>query len=385
MKRDMDLIRELLQILEATETDRGFSFEQEEATQLNRSLDEIRYNLHQAEQMGLIEVGSKPLQGEWTIRRLTPKGHEFLEQQRAQLAKTSDTSRSFPRQLVIAAADILKTLGHSGFDRFLLELGISDKVAGRGNGLLARANSLCSFAFQNPDLCTPEGTPITEAIVARAVEIFRDTGALSLTETERTTFMTLAMREGLDIENGSGAMVDDFLSPKRSLLDTAQPLASAVSTPPTTAVSSRKVFLVHGHDENAKNEVALFLRKIGLEDIILHQRPSRGRHLLTKFQEEAEGASFAVILMTPDDEGGVVGGERHKRARQNVVLELGFFIGKFGTPRVAALIVPGVEKPSDFDGICWIEFGPGKNWKIELARELREAGLPFDAHEVFNA
>jgi predicted nucleotide-binding protein len=109
------------------------------------------------------------------------------------------------------------------------------------------------------------------------------------------------------------------------------------------------------------------------------------RNLLTKFQEEAEGASFAVILMTPDDDGGLAGGPQQKRARQNVVFELGFFIGKLGTPHVAALIVPGVEKPSDFDGICWIEFGPGTNWKNELARELKEAGVPFDSDEVLHA
>jgi predicted nucleotide-binding protein len=89
--------------------------------------------------------------------------------------------------------------------------------------------------------------------------------------------------------------------------------------------------------------------------------------------------------MTPDDEGGIVGGSRQKRTRQNVVFELGFFIGKLGTPRVAALIVPSVEKPSDFDGICWIEFGPGTNWKNELAREMAEAGVPFDPHAVLKA
>jgi hypothetical protein len=78
VRRDDSLIRELLRILEATPTDRGFSFAQEEATKLNRSLDDIRYNLQQAEDMGLIEVGSKPLNGEWIIRRLTPRGHDFI-------------------------------------------------------------------------------------------------------------------------------------------------------------------------------------------------------------------------------------------------------------------------------------------------------------------
>jgi Predicted nucleotide-binding protein containing TIR-like domain len=69
---------------------------------------------------------------------------------------------------------------------------------------------------------------------------------------------------------------------------------------------SRKVFVVHGRDDATKNEVALFLRDIGLEPIILHMRPNGGRHILTKFREESEGAGFAVILMTPDDEGGLV-------------------------------------------------------------------------------
>jgi predicted nucleotide-binding protein len=89
--------------------------------------------------------------------------------------------------------------------------------------------------------------------------------------------------------------------------------------------------------------------------------------------------------MTPDDEGGLAGGPRQKRARQNVVFEHGFFIGKLDTPRVAALIVPGVEKPSDFDGICWIDFGSGTNWKNELARELREARVPFDADAILSS
>ena len=126
---------------------------------------------------------------------------------------------------------------------------------------------------------------------------------------------------------------------------------------------SRKVFLVHGRDDGAKSEVARFLSKIGLEEIILHERPNAGRHLLTKFQEELEGASFAVVLITPDDEGSLSGGAPRKRARQNVVFELGFFIGKFGTGHVAALVKGDVEKPSDFDGVGYITLDPGGAWK----------------------
>ena len=78
-RRDKDLVRKLLQILEQSGTTRGFSFDAVEAESLCRSLDDIRYNLQQAEDMGLIEVGSKPLSGEWRILRLTPAGHDFLE------------------------------------------------------------------------------------------------------------------------------------------------------------------------------------------------------------------------------------------------------------------------------------------------------------------
>jgi Hypothetical protein (DUF2513) len=85
LKRDMGLIRELLQMLEAESTDRGFSFEEGEAETLKRTLDEIRYNLEQAVQMGLIEVGSKPLTGPLIIRGLTPSGHDFLKRGRRSL------------------------------------------------------------------------------------------------------------------------------------------------------------------------------------------------------------------------------------------------------------------------------------------------------------
>jgi len=148
---------------------------------------------------------------------------------------------------------------------------------------------------------------------------------------------------------------------------------------------SNKVFIVHGRDEAAKNEVALFLRAIGLEPIILHLKPNGGRHLLTKFTEESEGAGFAVVLMTPDDEGSLNGGERRLRARQNVVFELGFFIGKLGPASVAALMKGDVEKPSDFDGIGYIIFDSGGRWKTDLARELHHAKVPFDPAKALSA
>jgi predicted nucleotide-binding protein len=141
-----------------------------------------------------------------------------------------------------------------------------------------------------------------------------------------------------------------------------------------------KVFVVHGHDGEARETVARFVEKLGFEPVILHERPNRGRTIITKFREEAADVGFAVVLMTPDDVGGepaFVAGKLRPRARQNVVFELGFFIGALGPERVAALVKGDVERPSDFDGVVYISLDNG-SWKVDLARELEAAGYLVD-------
>jgi predicted nucleotide-binding protein len=101
-----------------------------------------------------------------------------------------------------------------------------------------------------------------------------------------------------------------------------------------------------------------------------------GRHLLTKFIEEAELIPFAVVLMTADDVGGANQSTLRPRARQNVILELGYFLSHLGQARVCALITPGLETPSDFDGVVYIQIAPNGNWKNELRRELAAVRMP---------
>jgi predicted nucleotide-binding protein len=149
---------------------------------------------------------------------------------------------------------------------------------------------------------------------------------------------------------------------------------------PADAAKRRPVFLVHGRDDGTRETVARFLERLGLRPIILHTQPSKGRTIITKFREEAAGVEFAVVLMTPDDKGGIStagADELRSRARQNVVFELGFFIGALGPARVAALVKGEVEKPSDFEGVVYISLDNGA-WKIELARELEAAGYEVD-------
>jgi hypothetical protein len=164
---------------------------------------------------------------------------------------------------------------------------------------------------------------------------------------------------------------------------TEQPPYAPPSAQPAPRSLGDRVFIVHGRHDASKQEVARFLEQIGIEAVILHERPNAGRTIITKFQEESAGVAFAVVLMTPDDVGGLPDQPLQSRARQNVIFELGFFIGKLGASKVCALVAGNIEKPSDFDAVVYIQYGSNTGWKTELARELRHAGVRFDATRVF--
>lgn len=152
------------------------------------------------------------------------------------------------------------------------------------------------------------------------------------------------------------------------------------------SVSSKnfsKVFVVHGHDEGAREGVARFLEKLGLTAIILAEQPNRGRTIIEKFIDCAQEVGFAVVLLTPDDLGGESTAEAQKsRARQNVIFELGYFVGSLGRGRACLLRKGEVEIPSDLYGVVYTTMDSGNGWKIDLARELKDAGFEFDAEKV---
>ena len=147
----------------------------------------------------------------------------------------------------------------------------------------------------------------------------------------------------------------------------------------------RKVFLVHGRDVAAKESVARFLEKLGLKPVILAERPNGGRTIIEKFEQESN-VGYAIALFTPDDVGGLRGGtEEQARARQNVVFELGYFVGKLGRSRVCVLNVSGVEFPSDFSGVAYVPFDAASgDWKLGLVKELKAAGFDIDANKAFS-
>jgi predicted nucleotide-binding protein len=146
---------------------------------------------------------------------------------------------------------------------------------------------------------------------------------------------------------------------------------------------SKKVFVVHGHDEGAKEAVARFISKLGLQLIILNEQPSSGKTIIEKFEDSAEEVGFAVVLLTPDDWGypNDKPEEIKPRARQNVVLELGYFLAKLGRSRVCALYKGNVELPSDYDGVIYLKMD--SHWQIDLAKEIRQVIKDIDLNKVF--
>jgi hypothetical protein len=151
------------------------------------------------------------------------------------------------------------------------------------------------------------------------------------------------------------------------------PAAFSVSSsiPAVADPASGGVFLVHGRDSQAKNEVALVLARAGLEVIILREQPNGGRTIVEKFEDHAGAAAFAIVLLTPDDVGGPVGGLMTPRARQNVVGEMFWFAGKLGRKRVCALRKGDVEIPSDFAGLVYTDMDGRGAWKPTFYESCR--------------
>ncbi|HEY3023162.1 MAG TPA: nucleotide-binding protein [Actinomycetota bacterium] len=151
-----------------------------------------------------------------------------------------------------------------------------------------------------------------------------------------------------------------------------------------SAPAAKTVFVVHGRSEAPKQAVARFIEQVSsMKPIVLHEQPNRGLTITEKFENYAAAAAFALILLTGDDEGGLLGsGKLHRRARQNVVFELGFFIAKLGRTRVAVLHEEEVELPSDMSGLLYTPLDAGGAWKMDLAREMRAAGFEVDLNRA---
>lgn len=157
------------------------------------------------------------------------------------------------------------------------------------------------------------------------------------------------------------------------------------STPPSSEKISQpdtnEVFVIHGRDTSTRDMVARFLEQLELKPVILSEQSNKGLTIIEKFERHSE-VGFAVALLTPDDAGALEGEKTQPRARQNVIFELGFFIGRIGRERVCALTKGEVEIPSDYSGVLYIPLDDPGGWKLQLYKELKDTGYDIDANRV---
>ena len=160
--------------------------------------------------------------------------------------------------------------------------------------------------------------------------------------------------------------------------------STAISSQEQTDARGNGVFIVHGHDTEAKDGVARFVENLGLEATILDEKPGGGRTIIEKFEDHASNAGFAIVLLTPDDVGAAKDkrDDLKPRARQNVIFEMGYFVKGLGRGRVCAMSTEEVELPSDLAGVEYIHLDPNGGWKLKLVTELEAAEIAVDKSKL---
>ncbi len=156
-----------------------------------------------------------------------------------------------------------------------------------------------------------------------------------------------------------------------------------------SGIKSKKIFVVHSDKNEKVHYVARVLSTLNLEPVILREQVNQGRTLIEKFDEIANGASFAIVLASQDDlcyDKDQTPETAKYRARQNVIFELGFFIGKLKRGNVVTLLETNenFEFPSDYKGVVYILFDVHGNWKFDLVKELKSAGYDVDANKLLD-
>lgn len=187
------------------------------------------------------------------------------------------------------------------------------------------------------------------------------------------------MREvGASSDQYTENITNDILKEAKHSLDT-----DGLGLKKEMQTSSNKVFIVHGRDMLLRTQVENVLRALGLEPIILQEQANIGKTIIEKI-EECTDVGFGIVLYTPCDEGRLKSedGELKPRARQNVVLEHGYLMGKLGRERVCCLVSDDVEFPSDIQGVVYTSAKNVGQWKYDLAKELKAAGFDIDMNKL---
>jgi predicted nucleotide-binding protein len=187
------------------------------------------------------------------------------------------------------------------------------------------------------------------------------------TYAERRTYLSQEFSPLLDaLEFGNLAQLNPTASITKSHSDSKSPERN-----------KRKVFIVHGRDNEAKQEVARFVESLGLQTIILHEQASAGMTIIEKIERYSTEADFALVLYTACDHGRGIHESKStpkNRARQNVVFEHGYLMAKLGRENVCSLVKGDIETPNDISGVVYVTMDPPAAWKAEVKKELIACG-----------
>ena len=218
--------------------------------------------------------------------------------------------------------------------------------------------------------------------------ILQDNGFVLEQEKEIQHGVQFCFRNGSKVnvfDKGTVTPQGKHVQKVKGLLGMAAPTTAAATA--TTVGHRKKVFVVYGHDTDARSQLEAMLRRWDLEPLILDQLPSEGQTIIEKLEKHTSEANFAVVLATPDDIGYRCGHEDEKayRARQNVVLELGMMLSKLGRTNVAILLKQqeNMERPSDIQGLLYIPFKDSvSDAALLLAKEMAAQGYSIDVSKL---
>ena len=173
----------------------------------------------------------------------------------------------------------------------------------------------------------------------------------------------------------------DFFGPGRIPFVKSKVLAEVstdiIEVAGSTYYGNKDVFIVHGHDAVALDHLKLLLRGLGVNPIVLKDEGASGLTVIEQFELHARRCSFAFALMTPDDSVAEGPGKKRKwRPRQNVLIEIGWFMARLGRSQMMLISQGEIEIPSDFGGILYLKFTDNvTELAAQIAGRLREVGL----------
>lgn len=249
--------------------------------------------------------------------------------------------------------------------------------------LIDQLDSLSKLDYSGLDLLKQRAGMITRHVfgdTSRYINELDDVGFLPRFFPSSTEDRLISWNRGIfRYRNILSTMLEEL-----ELFDITPPSKETQQTHVDPNVETVKVFIVHGHDQVAKVNATRFIEKLGLEAVVLHERADSGNTIIEKFERESSDVSFAVILLTGDDLGEANANiaQPQPRARQNVVFELGYFVGLLGRSKVAALRAPDVEMPSDYQGVIYIDLDTTDAWKLSLAKNIKAAGIDIDMNRA---